>query len=264
MEKVISKDGTAIAYDKSGAGSAVILVAGALGTRMMFTEWAKLLSQALTVINYDRRGRGDSGDTQPYAVAREVEDIEALIDATGGSASLFGISSGAVLALTAANALPKKVKKVALYEPPFVVDDTHPPLPADYVPHLQELNAAGRRGDAVEYFLTAAVGVPAQYVAQMRNDPMWPGLEAVAHTIQYDGMVMGQTMAGKPLPSKQWSAATMPVLVITGGNSEAFMQNGNEALVKILPNATRRILPGQDHNVAPDAIAPVLIDFLRQ
>lgn len=266
MEKVISKDGTPIAYDKVGDGPTVILVGGALGVRAYpgTVELAQQLSSHFTAINFDRRGRGDSGDTQPYAVAREIEDIEALIDAEGGTAYVYGMSSGAALALEAANALPAKIKKAALYEPPFIVDDTHPPLPDNYIGHLKDLVAAGRRGDAVEYFMVEAVGVPAEYIAPMRADPMWAGMESVAHTIHYDGTIMGENMSGKPLRPNQWPAATMPVLLMAGGESPAFFHNGADAAAQQLANAQRRTLPGQTHGVANEVLVPVLVEFFTQ
>ncbi len=276
MNKVASKDGTTIAYDQSGKGHPVILVTGALGVRSDPTL-AELLAQHFTVINYDRRGRGDSGDTLPYAVEREVEDIEALINAAGGSASLYGLSSGAVLALEAASRLPGKVKKLALYEPPFIIDDSRPPVPEDYVAQLNKAIAAGRPSDAVEIFMTRALLIPAEFVAQMRKAPMsqvfgddagmkppeWSDMEKVAHTLAYDGMVMGDTMSGRPLPAGKWTSATSPTLVITGGNSEGFFHSGAKALVDSLPNAQHRILEGQDHAVSPAALAPVLIEFFK-
>jgi pimeloyl-ACP methyl ester carboxylesterase len=265
MNKVTSKDGTPIAFDRLGEGPPVILVAGASGVRShpLMGQLAERLAERFTVYNYDRRGRGDSGDTPPYAVEREIEDIDALIDAAGEPAYLYGISSGAVLALEAASRLPTKVKKLALYEPPFIVDDSRPPLPEDYVPHLNALIAAGRRGDAAEYFLTDAIGLPAEYVAPMRNDPMWAELEAVAHTLPYDGTIMGNTMSGKPLPARRWASVTTPTLVMDGGASPPFFHNGAQALADILPNAQRRTLEGQSHGVAPDALAPVLLDFFQ-
>jgi pimeloyl-ACP methyl ester carboxylesterase len=243
----------------------------------MSRQLPELLSQHFTVIDYDRRGRGDSGDTPPYAVQREVEDIEALIDAAGGSAFLYGLSSGAVLALEAASKLPHKVKKLALYEPPFIIDDSRPPVPKDYVEQLNAAIAAGRPGDAVEIFMTKAILIPPEFVAQMRNTPMsqlfgddtgmkppeWADMEKVAHTLAYDGMVMGDTMSGKPLPPKKWFANSAPTLVITGGNSEAFFHDGAQSLVNDLPHAQHRILDGQDHAVSPVALAPVLIEFFK-
>jgi pimeloyl-ACP methyl ester carboxylesterase len=274
METVMSRDGTAIAFDRTGQGPAVILVAGALGYRKhaMHADLAALLAPSFTAINYDRRGRGDSGDTPPYAVQREVEDIEALIDGAGGSAFVYGISSGAVLALEAASKLPTKVEKVAMYEPPFIIDDSRPPIPDDYVAQLNAAIAAGRPGDAVEIFMTKAILIPAEYIPMMRDappptddgsmqPPSWAEMEAVAHTLAYDGTIMGATMSGKPLPTERWAAATAPTLVITGGKSEAFFHRGARALVDILPNATHRTLDGQDHNVSPAALAPVLKAF---
>jgi len=274
VRTVTSKDGATIAYERSGQGQPVILVTGALGVRYD-ARLAELLAHHFTVYNYDRRGRGESGDTHPYAVQREVEDIEALIDAAGGSSHLYGISSGAVLALEAASKLPGKVKKLAMYEPPFIVDDSRPPVSDDYVAQLNAAIAAGRPGDAVEIFMTRAILIPAEFVAQMRNAPMsqvfgddagmkppeWADMEKVAHTLAYDGMIMGDTMSGKPLPVGRWASAAAPTLVITGGNSEPFFHNGAKALVDSLPNAQHRILEGQDHAVSPAALAPMLIEF---
>jgi pimeloyl-ACP methyl ester carboxylesterase len=265
LNKVTSKDGTPIAFDRLGEGPPVILVAGALGVRShpFMGQLAERLAPRFTVYNYDRRGRGDSGDTPPYAVEREIEDIEALIDAAGEPAYLYGISSGAALALEAAGKLPGKVKKLALYEPPFIVDDSHPPLPEDYVQHLNTLIAAGRRSDAVEYFMTDAMGLPAEFLAPMQSDPMWAEMEAVAHTLPYDGTIMGNTMSGKPLPARRWASATSPTLVMDGGESPPFFHHGADALADILPNAQRRTLEGQSHGVAPEALAPVLLDFFK-
>ena len=279
MKTITSRDGTTIAFDQIGAGRVVILVNGALGTRSHAdpNSIAGILSKQFTAIDYDRRGRGDSGDTQPYVVQREIEDIEALIDGSGGSAFLFGTSSGAILALEAARAMPNKVKKLALYEPPFIIDDSRPPLPADYVEQLNAATAAGRPGDAVEIFMTKAMLIPPEFVAMMRNGPMsqtfgddagakppeWSEMEKVAHTLAYDGMIVKDFLAGKPLPPKRWASFTDPTLVIVGGNSEPFFHDGAQALVDDMPNALRYILDGQDHAVSPAALAPVLIEFFQ-
>jgi pimeloyl-ACP methyl ester carboxylesterase len=261
MQTVRSQDGTTITYDRIGDGPPVILVTAALGTRGFDPlSPARQLAARFTAISYDRRGRGDSGDTPPYAVEREVEDIAALVEAVGGTAFAYGISSGAVLALEAANRLPG-ITKVAMYEPPFIIDDSRPPLPADYVPRLNELIAAGRRGEAVELLMTVAIGVPAEYLGPMRADPSWAGMEAVAHTIAYDGMVVGETMSGKPLPADRWTSVAASTLVIAGSNSEPFFHSGARALADLLPGARFRSLEGQDHAVSPDALAPVLIEF---
>src|SRR5271165_4725148 len=183
-----SKDGTAIAFDRSGQGPALILVGGAMTTRADQASVATALAAYFTVYSFDRRGRGDSGDTLPYAVEREVEDIEALIDDAGGSAFLFGHSSGAILALEAARLLPTTVTKLALYEPPFIVDDTHATAPDGFAAHLDELVASGHQGDAVEGFMTF-VGTPAEMVAQMRQSPMWPHMEGLAQSLVYDATI---------------------------------------------------------------------------
>jgi pimeloyl-ACP methyl ester carboxylesterase len=266
MHTVTSRDGTTIAFDRSGDGPAVILVAGAFGDRTMMAALAALLAPRFTVYNYDRRGRGGSGDTAPYAVEREVEDIEALLEHAGGSGYAYGISSGAVLALHAARRLPG-ITRLALYEPPFILEragevggDSYRPLPPDYVDRVKELTSTGRPGDAVELFLTF-VGVPAEEVATMRAEPFWAALEAVAHTLAYDFTIMGETQRGKPLPAK-WATITTPTLVADGGDTpQPYIRPAADALAALLPNARRHTVAGQDHAVAPDAIAPVLIDY---
>jgi pimeloyl-ACP methyl ester carboxylesterase len=263
MNTVRSQDGTTIAFDRTGEGPPVILVGGAFQHRAIdaaVAQVAGLLASHFTVFRYDRRGRGDSSDTPPYAVEREVEDLQALIEEAGGSAFVFGGSSGAVLALDgAARGLP--IGKLALYEPPFIVDDGRPPLPDDYVARLTELASAGRRGDAVEYFMTQAMGMPAEAVAGMRGAPFWPALEGVAHTLAYDGTVMGDTMSGNPKPLERWGSVGVPTLVMVGGGSPPYQQHSVRALVDILPEAQLRTLEGQTHDAAPEILGPVLDEF---
>lgn len=264
---VTSKDGTRIAFESAGEGPVLVLVAGALSDRSSCARMGALLAPHYTVIWYDRRGRGDSTDTAPYAVEREVEDLEALIDAAGGSAYLFGSSSGAVLALEASARLPAKVTKLALFEPPFVVDASRPRVPADFVAHVSELVAADRRGDAVEYFMVEGVGVPPEFLAQMRKMPMWPGLEALAHTLAYDGALMGDTQAGKPLPAARWATAKAPTLVMDGGASDPWLGEAAQALAALLPDAERLTLDGLDHSaatMAPQALVPALREFFGE
>jgi pimeloyl-ACP methyl ester carboxylesterase len=264
MNTVTSKDGTTIAFDRSGEGPALILVGGAFQHRAIdpsTARLAELLAPSITVYHYDRRGRGESGDTAPYAVEREIEDVDALIQDAGGSASLFGMSSGAVLALHAA-AAGLAIAKLALYEPPFIVDDSRPPLPKDYRERLTALLAAGRRGDAVELFMTEAVGMPAEAVAPMRGSPFWSAFEAVAHTLPYDAAIMGDTTSGAPLPAGRWVSVTIPTLVVDGEASPAWARNAVAALVGALPTAARRTLIGQTHQVDPEVLAPELDAFL--
>ena len=259
MKKVHSKDSTAIAFDQLGQGPAIILVGGAFTDRSQPTlvQLAALLAPHFTVFNYDRRGRGESSDTAPYAVEREVEDLEALIIEAGGSAFVCGFSSGAALALEAA-ARGLAITKLALYEPPFIVDDSRPPLPQDFATQLSELVSSGRRGDAAELFMTKAAEAPVEVVAQMRHAPFWPGVEAVAHTLIYDTTIMGDNNA---LPTERIASVGIPTLVIDGGASPAWMRNAAQAVADILPDAQRRTLEGQTHDVAPAALAPVMEEF---
>ena len=261
MDHVRSADGTQVAFDRSGDGPPLILIGGALSDRRAAAPLASLLAERFTVVAYDRRGRGDSGDTPPYAVEREVEDVHALLDRVGGAGALYGHSSGAVLALEVA-AAGARVTRLVLYEPPFVVDDTRPPLPEDYVERLEALVAAGRRDEALEHFLTAGVGLPEEAVAGMRSAPMWSGMEALAHTLAYDGRVMGPTMFGRPLPAERWASVRVPTLVLDGGASPSWQRNAAAALAAVLPDARARTLEGQDHGPAIEVLAPVLIGFL--
>jgi pimeloyl-ACP methyl ester carboxylesterase len=263
MATVESRDGTQIAFQGSGQGPALVLVDGALCYRGSSpnTPLAEALAEHFTVYTYDRRGRGESGDTAPYAVEREIEDLEAIIEAAGGSAAVYGISSGAALALEAARSgLP--IERLALYEAPFIVDDSRPAVPADIVPQLERLLAADRRGDAVRLFMRQ-VGVPGIVVALMRFLPAWSKLTAVAHTLPYDMTVVSGYQTGEPLPAQRWQALLTPTAVISGGKSPAWMRNAMEALAQTLPNAEHRSLEGQTHLVKTKALAPVLVEQLH-
>ena len=258
--EVTSKDGTRIVFDRTGEGPPVILVGGALSDRRAGAPFAAELSPDFTAYAIDRRGRGDSGDTPPYAVEREAEDLDALIREAGGRAFLFGVSSGAALVLEMA-ARSGGADKLAVYEPPYDADESGPRIPVDFVAHLDELRAQDRRGDAVEYFMTTGVGLPSADVAQMRGAPFWPGLEALAHTLPYDGRIMGFDGPDRSLPVERWKAIDVPVLAMDGGASPERMRNVTRAVAEALPHASYRSLPGQTHQVQPAVVVPVLREF---
>lgn len=267
MQTVTSQDGTHIAFDKVGSGPAIILVNGAGVSRAsdpFMAHLAELLGTHFTVYNYDRRGRGDSGDTRPFSREREIEDLQALVEDAGGKVMFFGISSGAVLSLDAAAVTPG-MTRVGVYEPPLIVDDSRQPVPADYAEHLMQLSVEGKRDEAAEYFLTQAVGIPAEYIGGIKQDQAnWSGLTSVAHTLAYDAAFVGDVMQGKPLPTDRWVTVSVPVLVADGGVSDAWIHHGADALVNVLPHASRHTLAGQTHNVDPNVLAPVLSEFFQQ
>jgi pimeloyl-ACP methyl ester carboxylesterase len=265
METVTSKDGTAIAYDRTGSGPPVILVGGATVLRGGNAPLAAELSDSFTVFNHDRRGRGDSGDTLPYAVEREIEDIDALIVAAGGSAHLYGISSGGALALEAA-AAGVAVERLAVYEVPYDMADDTPRRQRAYVEQLRALLAEGRRGDAAELFMRT-VGTPDEMIAGAKASPMWPGLEAIAHTLVYDAACLG---TGHP-PTERLARITCPTLVAMGGASpDSYLGGGDdffgqaaEAIAACIPDAECQVIEGQTHMVDPAVLAPVLARFFE-
>ncbi|MGW1017983.1 alpha/beta fold hydrolase [Streptomyces niveus] len=257
MGRAKSDDGTLIAYRRTGGdGPPVIMVGGAFSTAAAQAPLAALLAPRFSVITYDRRGRGGSGDTAPYAVEREVEDIAALLTKVGGSASLCGMSSGAALALeAAATGLP--ITQLAVYEPPY---DAGPAAAvtdnAAYTARLDELLSEGRRDEAVELFLSV-VGVPADVVAGMRRSAMWRGMTALAHTLAYDNAVVGPG----PVPTERLARITARVMVVDGGASPPPVRGAARAVAEALPRGRHRTLTGQVHEVAPHVLAPVLEEY---
>jgi pimeloyl-ACP methyl ester carboxylesterase len=269
MKKVFSKDGTTIAFDQSGKGPAVILVDGALQHRAFdqgMASLADLLSRHFTVIHYDRRGRGDSTDNLPKgaspedALPREIEDLEAVIEAAGGSASLYGISSGGALALEAALALGRKVRKLAIYEVPYNDEANAQQAWREYVKQLQSLLAEDRKGEAVGLFMRL-VGASAEDVQGMHQHPLWHLWEAVAPTLAYDHIAdLGDDAA---VPVDRAAQLAVPTLVMDGSQSYPFMRETAEKLARVIPHARRCTLEGQTHEVAAEALAPVLIEFFE-
>jgi pimeloyl-ACP methyl ester carboxylesterase len=258
MNQVRSKDGTTIAYERSGNGPALILVDGALCSRAFgpSPKLATLLAQHFTVYAYDRRGRGQSGDTQPYSPAREVEDIAALVEAAGGSAFLLGLSSGGALALqAAASGLP--VRRLVAYETPYV-DDSGQGGGAVHEGQLKRLLAEGNRGGAVKYFMKDMVGVPAPIVVMMRVMPwIWRKLEAVAHTLPYDAAVM----TAFRVPRARFASIGVPALVMNGAKTDRRLLEAARRIVDAIPAAHHRELAGQTHNVKPDVLTPAVVEF---
>jgi pimeloyl-ACP methyl ester carboxylesterase len=257
MNTLSSHDGTTIAYGQQGEGPALILVDGALTVHSSGSgqELAKLLAPHFTVYGFDRRGRGESGDTLPYAVDREIDDIEALIDRAGGTAFLYGHSSGGPLAMRAAIRLGSKVSKIAMYEPPYNNDPGAQESWSQYLRQLREALAEGRRGDAVALFMRF-VGTPAEQIDGMRRAPFWPGMEAVAPTLSYDhAAILGEPWS---VPAARVS---VPALVMAGDASLPFMPDAARVLSQVIPQGQLRTLEGQTHEVNPGVLAPVLVEF---
>jgi pimeloyl-ACP methyl ester carboxylesterase len=261
MKHVTSKDGTAIAYEQAGQGQPVILVDGAMCYRGFgpMAGLSALLEPQFTTFRYDRRGRGDSGDTQPYAVEREVEDIEALINQAGGSAFVYGTSSGAALAMEAALRLGSKITKLAMFEPSYNDDPAARQASKQYAKQLKELIAAGCPGDAVALFMSY-VGTPPEAIEGMKQSPVWPIFEAVGPTLAYDNAVLGEDAA---VPTGRAAGVSIPTLLMNGGAGLPFMHETADALAKAIPNAKRRTLAGQTHDVAAEAVAPLLVEFFK-
>lgn len=257
---VRSRDGTPIAFTRAGAGPALVLVDGAFCHRGMgpSSPLGALLAGSYTVFTYDRRGRAESGDNRPYAAERELEDLEALIEEAGGSAYVWGISSGAALALEAARR-GAGITKLALYEPPFIVDDSRLPIPVDIASQLSDLVAAERRDDAVRLFLRQ-MGAPRIVIALMRRLPVWPKLRRVAHTLPYDMTIVAPYQRGAALPTDRWDVA-VPTLVLVGGKSPAWLHHSGQALADVLPNASHRVVEGQTHNVKAKSLVRPLTEF---
>lgn len=261
MSIVISRDGTAIGYEQLGNGPALILVDGALCSRAFgpMTKLASHLANDFRVFTFDRRGRGESGDTQPYSVEREVEDLGAVVEAAGGEALLYGISSGGALALEAAKQIPG-IRGVVVYEVPFIVDDSREPIAEEYWNEIANAVAAGNRGRAVKLFLKS-VGVPAAVLAVFPLFPVWSRLKAAASTLPNDGALVRRLQLGRALSVAEWQNVKAPTHVSAGGKSPAWLRTAMKSLTAVLPRAEYSELAGQTHNVSAKAIAPVIAAF---
>jgi pimeloyl-ACP methyl ester carboxylesterase len=261
MASTRSKDGTTIAYTATGSGPTLVVVDGAMCHRSFGPSKAiaQQLADRFTVVTYDRRGRGESGNTLPFSPAREIEDLDAVMRANGGSAFLLGVSSGAVLALEAGNqGLP--VNALALYEAPLIVDNTRTPIGAEYLPQLKTMINEDRRGDAVKSFMYA-VQVPKIFVFLMQLMPSWKRMKEIAPTLVHDITIVEPYQRGKALPADRWSGVKVPTLVIDGGKSPAWMRNTQKALASVVPGAKTQTLPGQTHMVSAKVLAPVVAEF---
>jgi len=261
MDKVISADGTPIAYEAVGNGPTVVLVGGAFCDHNVTAELAAALASDFTAVSYDRRGRGGSGDTLPYDVRREIDDIEALTRRFGSRANLHGISSGGALCLLAA-AAGAPVDAVSVMEPPYRVSPDAPPVPDGYTDTLVELTATGRHGDAVAYFMTKAVGQPQEAVDEARATPMWPALEAMAHTLVYDAHVMGGDASA--LPERLLATLPVPVLALHSTGSPEWLVAGAAAVANAVPDGASVGLDGGFHEVPTGTLAPVLRAFCQR
>ena len=265
MEMITSKDGTNIAFDQNGQGPALILVGGSFEQRAMQSETSNLaahpiLQQHFRVIHFDRRGRGDSTDNHPYAVEREVDDIDALISAVGGSAYISGISSGAILAMEATIGLGSKVRKLAMYEPPFQYAGANTGIIlTEFRSQFTKAMAEGRRKDAVGHFLTM-LGMPEEHLENLHQLPMWSMWEDIAPTLGYDAGLLGEDGS---IPTGRAARIAVPTLIMNGEASFPTLATVADTLAHAIPDAKRLTLKDQKHEVKAEVLAPVLVDFFN-
>ncbi len=263
MSKVVSADGTTIAYDAWGEGPVVVVVGGAFNDRNTWADLARGLADAgFTGVTYDRRGRGESGDTAPYAVEREIEDLAAVVDEVGGGAvHAHGVSSGGALLLRAA-AGGVGVRSLSVLEPPFRVPGA-PPAPERYVETLTGFIEAGDRGGLVEYFQRQVVGLPAEMVASFKGTPMWAWLEALSPTLVYDAHALGGN--DHSLPTELLGRLEVPVLAVTStGTAAPWMGQAAEAVAAAVPHGRFVRLEGGFHEVPTGVLVPALAAFYRE
>jgi len=255
LETTQSADGTVLAFDREGDGPALVLVVGAFCDRSIPETLATMLAPRFTVLRYDRRGRGSSGDTAPYAVEREIEDLEAVVAAAGGSAFVFGHSSGAALALEAVIAgLP--ATRLVVYEPPYIVEGTRA-RPARLAERVSQLLVADERSEAAELFLLEGPEAPPEVVTMMQGAPLWSRFEALAHTLPYDLAIVGD----QRVPAERLATVDVPTLVLSGAESPRWAREAVDAVASAVPDSEHLVLEGESHNAADDVLAPVLTSF---
>ncbi len=250
--RVASRDGTQIAFEKFGRGDALVIVGGALSDRSGAKPLAAALGDHFTVYTYDRRGRGESGDTQPYSVDREIEDLEAVIERAGKRARVYGVSSGAALALQATVKMPSRVVQLAVYEPPYGQEQSAYDRQKANVNRIVE---AGQPGDAAEFFL-AEIGTPPEAIDDMKRSPEWKRMAKIDFTLAYDYAVLGDGQVPEAV-----AQITAPTLVMDGEKSMPFIRPSADRIAELIPNSRQRTLAGQTHQAKPEAVAPVLIEF---
>jgi pimeloyl-ACP methyl ester carboxylesterase len=267
MDHVISRDGTRIAYERLGDGPPLVIVASALADHHDAKRLARHLAEHFTVVNFDRRGRGASGDAPTYSVAREVDDIAVLIDAVGGPVTLFGSSSGAVLALDAAATLTDKVSGLALFEPPFIVDNSRPPINSADICRIEQLVARGERSEVVKEFMGAHMGMPRAMLALISVLPGWSKLKSLAHTVPYDLKVLKGTQSGTPLPQRRWQSVAAPTVAMVGEKSDAFLHVAARALATHIPGVREEVLAKANHSAVvatPKRLAALIVGSFAQ
>lgn len=250
-----SADGTRIAFERAGAGPALVIVGGALSDRNGGKPLTGVLKERFTVYTYDRRGRGESSDTKPYTVDREIEDLAAVIEQTGGSAHVYGVSSGAALALQAAAKLgPQKVSKLALYDAPYGQNERDF---NEQKQRISQLVQTGEPGEAATFFFSA-IGTPPPALEKIKASPQWAGMKKMDFTLAYDYAVLGN--GAVPESAQQ---VTVPTLVMVGEKSMDFMHPAADRIAKLVPDAERKTVEGQAHQAAPETVAPLLVEFFR-
>jgi pimeloyl-ACP methyl ester carboxylesterase len=262
METVASADSTTIAFDRLGEGETMILVPGAMVNRARSREICERFAENFEVLNYDRRGRGDSGDADTYAVEREIEDLAALIEAAGGSALVYAHSSGAALGLQAAAAGLPMTRLVAHEAPYRPANEAERAASREYAETLATLLGEGRRGDAVELFMSMT-GMPAEMIVHARRDPSWAGMEDLAPTLAYDSEVMGSISHGTALPEGLLDQIAIPVLALYGSLTGERMKDNATQIAAGVEQGTVLCLEGQHHMVVPDVIVPVVTEYFR-